>query len=325
MEFRRLYLPDIIEWDEERTTDTFGSLEVTPLERGFGRTLGTALRRVLLSSIEGSAPVAIRMEGVKHEFTALDGVVQDVPEIILNVKGLALHHDGEEPGVLRADVEGPAEVKAGDLEGDDFLRIANPDDIVASVTEGGHLTMEIEVQRGKGYVTADEWRERREEEIGSILLDSWFGPVQKVNFEVDSARVGDKTDYDKLVMEVVTDGSITPREAVRKGCEILIRHLELIVTGRSPVEETAEIDEPEAEEAEEEAEESVVEVEDIPLKETKLSPRLVNCLAASDVTGLPQLVSMTEGELLSVRNFGQASLKKVKEMLDSHGLKLSGE
>ena len=128
MEFRRLYLPDIIEWDEEQTTDTFGRLEVTPLERGFGRTLGTALRRVLLSSIEGSAPVAIKIEGVKHEFTALDGVVEDVPEIILNVKSLGIRHQSEEPGILRVDVEGPADVKAGDLEGDDFLSIANSDD-----------------------------------------------------------------------------------------------------------------------------------------------------------------------------------------------------
>jgi DNA-directed RNA polymerase subunit alpha len=323
MEFRRLYLPDIIEWDEEHTTDTFGRLEVTPLERGFGRTLGTALRRVLLSSIEGSAPVAIRIEGVKHEFTALDGVVEDVPEIILNIKSLGIRHEGEEPGTLRADVKGPAEVKAGDLQGDEFLEIANAGDPVAEVTKGGSLTMEIEIQRGKGYVTADEWRERREEEIGTILLDSWFGPVQKVNFEVDSARVGDKTDYDKLTMEVRTDGSITPRDAVRKACEILIRHLELIVTGRSPEEEVEEV-EAEAEEAEE-AEEGEVEVEDIPLKETKLSPRLVNCLAASDVTSLPQLVSMTESDLLSVRNFGQASLKKVKDMLDSRGLTLAGE
>ncbi len=322
MEFRRLYLPDIIEWDEEHTTDTFGRLEVTPLERGFGRTLGTALRRVLLSSIEGSAPVAIRIEGVKHEFTGLDGVVEDVPEIILNVKSLGIRHRGEEPGILRADVQGPAEVKAGDLEGDDFLEIADADDPVAQVTEGGSLRMEIEIQRGKGYVTADEWRESREEEIGNILLDSWFGPVQKVNFEVDSARVGDKTDYDKLTMEVRTDGSITPRDAVRKACEILIRHMELIVTGRSPEEEAEE-----GEEAEEmqEAEEGPAEAEDIPLKETKLSPRLVNCLAASDVTSLPQLVSMTESDLLSVRNFGQASLKKVKDMLDSRGLTLAGE
>jgi DNA-directed RNA polymerase subunit alpha len=323
MEFRRLYLPDIIEWDEEQTTDTFGRLEVTPLERGFGRTLGTALRRVLLSSIEGSAPVSIRIEGVKHEFTGLDGVVEDVPEIILNVKGLAIRHEGEEPGVLRADVKGPAEVKAGDLTGDDFLRIASPKDPIAQVTEGGSLTMEIEVQRGKGYITADEWRERREEEIGTILLDSWFGPVQKVNFEVDSARVGDKTDYDRLTMEVRTDGSITPRDAVKKACEILIRHLELIVTGRSPEEEAEGIEEAEGEEAREE--EGAVEVEDIPLKETELSPRLVNCLAASDVTSLAQLVSMTKGELLSVRNFGQASLKKVVEMLNAHGLKLAGE
>ncbi|MGM0628763.1 MAG: DNA-directed RNA polymerase subunit alpha [Candidatus Fermentibacterota bacterium] len=324
MEFRRLYLPDIIEWDEDQTTDTFGRLEVTPLERGFGRTLGTALRRALLSSIEGSAPVAIKIEGVKHEFTALDGVVEDVPEIILNVKSLGIRHEGEEPGTLRADVEGPAEVKAGDLEGDDFLSIANSDDPVAQVTEGGSLRMEIEVQRGKGYVTADEWRERREEEIGTILLDSWFGPVQKVNFEVDSARVGDKTDYDKLTMEVRTDGSITPRDAMRKACEILIRHLELIVTGRSPEEEVEEAEEAEGEEMKE-AEEGEVEVEDIPLKETKLSPRLVNCLAASDVTTLPQLVSMTESDLLSVRNFGQASLKKVRDMLDSRGLTLAGE
>ena len=323
MEFRRLYLPDIIEWDEEETTDSFGRLVVTPLERGFGRTLGTALRRVLLSSIEGSAPVAIKIEGVKHEFTALDGVVEDVPDVILNVKGLAIRHKGEEPGYLRVDVKGPAEIKAGDMKADDFLEVASADDSIAEVTEGGSLAMEIEVQRGKGYVTADEWRERRTEEIGTILLDSWFGPVQKVNFEVESARVGDKTDYDKLTMELMTDGSITPREAVKKACEILIRHLELIVTGRSPVEEPEEAEEQEA--AVDEADEGVPEVEDLPLKETKLSPRLVNCLAASDVTSLAQLVSMTERDLLSVRNFGQASLKKVEEMLDSLGLKLSGE
>lgn len=317
MEFMRLYLPDIVEWDEETYTESYGKLLVTPLERGFGPTLGNALRRVLLSSIEGAAPVAVRIEGAKHEFTTIPGVVQDVPEMILNIKGLSIHYDGDETGLLKASVKGPAKLKSTDLQTDDPITVAGDEQTIAEVGEDGELTLEIEVQKGKGYVTADEWWELRPStDVGTILLDSWFGPVQKVNYNVESARVGDKTDYDKLTMEVATDASISPKEAVKKACEILVKHMELIITGRTRLDLEAEGG-GELEEKKEFA--------DVPLKETELSPRLVNCLTAGGIKSISDLLDKTESDLLSLRNFGQASLQKVVEMLSERDLSLLEE
>jgi DNA-directed RNA polymerase subunit alpha len=316
MEFKSLYLPDIISWDEESSTDRYGRLVISPLERGFGRTLGNALRRVMLSSLEGAAPVSVRIKGVSHEFSTIPGVIQDVPDIILNIKLLNIRFDGEETGQLRLKAGEPGVVTGADLKGTEEISITNPDQVIAELSEKADLEIEVSVERGKGYMTSDEWREAgRGSEPGTILLDSWFGPVRKVNYHVDSARVGDKTDFDKLQLEIATDGSITPLEAVETSCEILMRHFRMILEGEVEAEE-------EAEESASEAEDTF---EDMNLKDTDLSPRLVNCMAAGGINTLSELASRTRNDLLSLRNFGQASLKTVETVLEGYGLSIRTE
>jgi len=316
MEYRSLHLPDRIEWDEEGLTDKSGRLVVTPLERGFGRTLGNALRRVLLSSLEGAAPVSVRIDGADHEFTSLQGVYQDVPDIILNIKSLDIKHSGTGPGTLRLDVKGPAVIHGKDLKGDAFLQILNPGQVIAEIGQGSKLKLEITVERGKGYVTAEDWYDvGRGREIGDILLDSWFGPVRKVNCEIDSARVGDRTDYDKLMMEIETDGSIPPQEALSIACDILMKHFELILGGKAAVEAEAAIEEEEEDQA----------FKDMPLRESGMPMRLVNSLAAAGVETLAELAAKTPEEVLSMRNFGQASLTIIQDLLGQYGLCLAKE
>ena len=314
MEYRSLHLPDRIEWDEESLTGTYGRLVVTPLERGFGRTLGTALRRVLLSSLEGAAPVVARIAGANHEFTPLPGVYQDVPDIVLNIKSLDIRHDGTGPGRLVLDAKGPAQTKASDFKGDSFLHILNGDLPIAEVGPGSKLHVELTVERGKGYVTAEDWHDLgRGKEIGDILLDSWFGPVRKVNFEVDSARVGDRTDYDRLAMEIQTDGSIGPREAMDAACDILLRHFEMILGGRQAGAQGAEGDS--GDEAEDFA--------NLPLSETAMPPRLAATLSAGGISTLGQIASRTKAELLAVKNLGPSSLKILEGLLAEYGMGLS--
>jgi len=312
MEYRSLHLPNQISWDEEGLTDKSGRLVIAPLERGFGRTLGTALRRVLLSSLEGAAPVTVRIDGASHEFTALTGVYQDVPDIILNLKSIDIRHVGTGGGMLVLDMKGPAVARASDLRGDSFLHVLNGDQVIAEVGQGSRLKLELTVERGKGYVTAEDWHDLgRGKEIGEILLDSWFGPVRKVFFEVESARVGDRTDFDKLILEVHTDGSIGPREAVDSACDILLRHFELLLGGRSVA--------PPAAAEEDEVDDNT----QIPLKDTALPPRLVNTLAAGGVETLGPLAARTTSDLLAFRNLGQASLRILVDTLEQYGLQLS--
>jgi DNA-directed RNA polymerase subunit alpha len=311
MEYRSLHLPDRVEWDEESLTETSGRLFITPLERGFGRTLGNALRRVLLSSLEGAAPVALRIEGASHEFTSLTGVYQDVPDIILNIKSLDLKYSGGGPANLRLDVKGPATARGSDLKGDSSVTVLNPGQVIAEVGQGSRLKLDVTVERGKGYVKAEEWYDiGRGREIGEILLDSWFGPVRKVDFTVDSARVGDRTDFDSLALEIETDGSITPGEALQSACDILMKHFELILGGDvSGSGQTSSDDDEDS-------------VADTPLQDTALSPRLVNCLSAGGIETLSDLASKTPSELLSMKNLGQASLRIIADLLEQYGLKL---
>jgi len=316
MEFKSLYLPDIISWDEETGTDRYGRLVISPLERGFGRTLGNALRRVMLSSLEGAAPVSVKIKGVAHEFSTIPGVVQDVPDIILNIKLLNMRFDGEGTGTLTLKATSPGIVTGGDMKSADGIRVTNPEQVIAELSDDTDLDMELSVERGKGYITSDEWRDvGRGTEPGMILIDSWFGPVRKVNYEVESARVGDRTDFDKLLLEVVTDGSMTPQEAIETSCEILLHHFRMILEGEVPAQERAQ-------EGPEEAEDVF---EDRSLRDTDLPPRLVNCMAAGGIGTLSELASKTRNDLLSLRNFGQASLRTVEDVLSEYGLALSAE
>jgi len=321
MEFMKLHLPDIIEWNDETLTDTYGRMTVTALERGFGRTFGTALRRVMLSSLEGSAPVSVSIKGAEHEFSVLTGVLEDVPDIILNVKSLSVKYDGDETAQLFLKADKVGVYTAESFECPEDVTISNPDQLIAEITEdSGELDIVVDIQRGKGFVTQDEWyNSGKGREIGTILVDSWFCPVKKVNFEVESARVGDRTDFDKLNIEVTTDGSISPRDAIESSTKILMRHFEMIL-GIGLEEPELEIEELETDEdAMEEA--PVVENEpaaDVDLADTDLSKRYVKILSAGGIATVDQLAAKTADELLELRNFGAASLDVVKELLESH-------
>lgn len=314
MVFKSLYLPDLIRWDEESRTDTYGRLEIVPLERGFGRTLGNALRRVMLSSLEGFAPVSLTIEGVKHEFSTIPGVVEDVPEIVLNVKSVVVNLQDETRSVLSLDASKKGSYTAKDLKGDSNVRVINKSQELARLDGTGSLSLEIVFEKGKGFIAADDWiLHGKEDKVGEILLDSWFCPVRKVNFQVQSARVGDRTDYDHLIMDVTTDGSISPEEAINAACEILIEHLRMIPGGLEPEEE---------EEAVEEEKEGMVDLLSTSLDDTDIPTRISNVLKSGGVKTLGELVGMTEDDILGISGFGPSSLDTVIEALEAQGLKL---
>ncbi len=331
MEFMKLHLPDIISWDDESLTEKYGRMTVTALERGFGRTLGTALRRVMLSSLEGAAPVSVSIKGAEHEFSILSGVLEDVPDIILNVKSLAVRYSGDETVCFTLKVDKPGVYTAESFVCDEGVTIANPDQVIAEITEdNGELDITVDVERGKGFVTQDEWyNNSKGREIGTILVDSWFCPVKKVNFEVESARVGDRTDFDRLNMEVTTDGSISPKDAIENATKILMKHFEMIlgIGIEEPVqeEEFVEVDVAVEEEASEETAAVVNEpaTEDVDLADTDLSKRYVKILSAGGIATINQLAAKTANELLELRNFGAASLDVVRKLLEAHGRSLA--
>lgn len=322
MEYKSLYLPDKIQWDKESYTDTFGRLEITPLERGFGTTLGNALRRVLLSSLEGVAPVSIKLEGAKHEFSALTGIVEDVTEIVLNIKSLIVRYDGFEPQTIllrrkkkrkKKDV-----VTASELKCEGSVTIVNEEQKIAELTEGGELNLEVRVEKGKGFITADEWANAdTAEEEGVIFLDSWFCPVKKVNFEVQDARVGDKTDFDKLTMNIQTDGSVTPEEVVKTGCDILLRHFEMIFEGKEYEEKEEELDIILSGATKEKA------LDKTTLTDVGISTKVANILIDSGIRTLASLLEKSEADLLGIKGFGPSSLHEIQELLDEKELKLS--
>ncbi len=325
MEFMKLHLPDIISWDSETLTDVYGRMTVTALERGFGRTLGTALRRVMLSSLEGAAPVSVSIKGAEHEFSVLNGVLEDVPDIILNVKSLSVRYDGAETVQLTLKADKPGVYTGESFECPEGVTISNPDQVIAEITEdSGELDISVDIERGKGFVTQDEWyNSGKGREIGTILVDSWFCPVKKVNFEVESARVGDRTDYDCLNIEVTTDGSISPKDAIENSTRILMRHFEMVlgIGLEEPVPETVEVDEEAMEEASVVVDEPTA--EDVELADTDLSKRYVKILSAGGIATINQLTVKTADELLELRNFGAASLDVVKELLKAYGRSLA--
>ena len=323
MEFMKLHLPDVIEWDNETLTDVYGRMTVTALERGFGRTLGTALRRVMLSSLEGAAPVSVSIKGAEHEFSTLSGVLEDVPDIILNVKSLAVRYDGVETVQLSLKATEPGVYTGGSFECPEGITISISDQVIAEITEdGGELDITVDIERGKGFITQDEWYNAgKGREIGTILVDSWFCPVKKVNFEVESARVGDRTDFDRLNIEVTTDGSISPRDAIENATKILMRHFEMIL-GIGIEEPAPEITEEEIVE-ESEVLEDKPSMEDVDLADTDLSKRYVKILSAGGIATIDQLAAKTADELLELRNFGAASLDVARELLKTHGRSLA--
>jgi len=292
-------------------SDTYGKFVVEPLDRGFGVTLGNALRRVLLSSIVGAAVTSVKIENVLHEFSTIPGVVEDVTQVILNLKELSLKLHSDKPKLLRLDVRGKKDVLAGDLQPDAEVEILNPDLHIATLDgKTAHLAMELVVERGKGYVPAERHR-KSEHVIGVIPVDSIFSPIQRVNYVIEDTRVGHATDYDRLVLEVWTDGSIRPEESLQESARLLIEDFRLFVgTAVGPDVVVG----PAADESSK--------IAGMPIEELDLSVRPYNCLKRAGINTLGDLLQKTEEEVVNVKNFGRKSLDEVKEKLAALGLEL---
>ena len=313
MEFQ---VPKIVheEVDEQR-----GVFAIEPLDRGFGHTFGNSLRRVLLSSLEGAAVTSVKIEGVAHEFTTLPGVREDVTDIILNLKNMICRLHGESPDVeVRLQKKGPGVVRASDIQAPADLEILNPDLEIANLAEKGKLELTLTIGRGRGYVPS-ELNRGPEHTIGVIPIDSMFSPVRRVAYDVEAARVGQRTDYDKLRLDITTDGSIDPREAIAQAAEILIRQL-AIFTDIEKIEGFAEAA------AEQAAEPSLAHgMENFPIEELELGVRSYNCLKRVGIETIGDLTSKSENELVAIPNFGRKSIEEVREALATHGLTLKGE
>jgi DNA-directed RNA polymerase subunit alpha len=315
MKWKALQMPERITTDESVTNETFGRFVVEPLERGFGTTLGNALRRVLLSSLQGVAVVAMRIddERVRHEFTSIPGVQEDVTDIVLNLKQIRFKHLGDGPRRGVFEVKGKTEIKAKDLEISSDIKILNPDTHIASVNSDGEVRVEVEVASGKGYVSAEDQPGANDRAIGWVNLDALFSPVVKVNFDVENTRIGQRIDYDKLTVELQTDGSILPTDALAMSAKILRDHFNLFIRFEEAFEE-------EKEEVVDEEYLRVKELLEKSVDELELSVRSGNCLRAAKIKTLGDLVVKTEAEMLQYRNFGKKSLKEISDLLGGMGL-----
>src|SRR5215467_4802099 len=304
----------------EDVRENRGVFQIEPLDRGFGYTFGNSLRRVLLSSLEGAAVTSVKIEGVAHEFTTLPGVREDVTDIRLNFKNLICRLHGDSPEIeVRLTKKGPGVVKASDIEAPAELEILNPDLEIANLSDKGKLEVTLTIGRGRGYVPA-ELNRGPEHTIGVIPVDSIFSPVRRVSYDVEAARVGQRTDYDKLILDVTTDGSIDPRDAIGEAAEILIRQL-AIFTDIDAIEGLAD-----AAAAAEQAEAPLAHgMENFPIEELELGVRSYNCLKRVGIETIGDLVSKTENELAAIPNFGKKSIEEVKETLATHGLNLRGD
>ncbi|MCM8792222.1 MAG: DNA-directed RNA polymerase subunit alpha [Candidatus Omnitrophica bacterium] len=312
IKWRDFQIPKRLECDESTYTDNYGKFFVAPLERGYGVTLGNSLRRVLLSSIEGSAVTWIKIEGVHHEFSTIPGVLEDVPEIILNIKNLIIRSHSKIPKTIYIKKETKGEIRAADIVTDETLEIINPDLYIATLTKDVKFYMEMEVARGRGYVPA-ELNKKEEQSIDVIPIDSIFTPVKKVNFDVENTRVGQRTDYEKLILEIWTNGAINPKDAIIYAGNILQRHLDIFVNfGQLPEEEIEEEITP--------AEVALYEKLRVPISELELSVRSSNCLRQANIKIIADLVVKTEEEMLALKNFGKKSLDEIKTLLAGMGL-----
>jgi DNA-directed RNA polymerase subunit alpha len=313
IKWKDFLLPKRLECDEASYTNTYGKFIASPLERGYGVTLGNSLRRVLLSSIEGSAVTWVKIEGVSHEFSTLPGVLEDVTEIILNIKNLIIKSHSKIPKTIYIKKDTKGEITAGDIVTDETVEIINPNLHIATLTKDVKFYMEMEVAKGRGYVPA-ELNKKEDLPLDVIPVDSIFTPVKKVNFEVENTRVGQRTDYEKLILEVWTNGAVSPKDAVVYAGNILQRHLDIFVNfGQLPEEE-------EEEEEMSPAEIALYEKLRLPISELELSVRSSNCLREANIKTIADLVVKTEDEMLALKNFGKKSLNEIKTLLNNMGL-----
>ena len=315
VKWRDFQMPKRLDCEESGYTNIYGKFIAEPFERGYGVTLGNSLRRILLSSIEGSAVTSIRIEGVSHEFSTMPGVLESVTEIVLNIKGLIVRSHSKAPKTVYVKANKKGEIRAKDIIFDEVIELLNPDHHIATLTQDIPFNMELEIARGRGYVPADQ-NKKEGAPLGTIAVDSIFTPIVKVNFTVENTRVGQRTDYDRLLLEIFTNGAINPKEALLYGANILQRHLDVFVAyGQLPEEEVEE----EEVSAEEEALYTKLR---LPISELELSVRSSNCLKDANIKTIGDLVKRQEAELLEFRNFGKKSLTEIAELLKGMGLAL---
>lgn len=305
--------PNITKVDE---STNYGKFVVEPLERGYGTTLGNSLRRILLSSLPGAAISSIQIDGVLHEFSTIDGVLEDVTQIILNIKKLALKMNTDEDKNIEIDVNGPAKVTAADIVADPDVEVLNPEQYICTVADGGHFHVRMTVKKGRGYVAADQ-NKSDDMPIGVLPIDSIFTPISRVNYQVESTRVGRRNDFDKLTLDVWTNGSISPREAISLAAKILTEHLDIFVNLTDEA-KNAEI----MVEKEETHKEKMLEMT---IEELDLSVRSYNCLKRAGINTVQELTNKTEADMMKVRNLGRKSLEEVKNKLSDLGLGLRTE
>jgi len=320
--WRGLELPSRMQIDPKSASDTFARFTVEPFERGFGTTVGNSLRRVLLSSLEGAAVTSVKIHGAEHEFSSLPGVMEDVVQIILNLKNLIVRLEGDEPRVMRLAATGPGEVTADLIEADPSITILNKDLVIATLSEEVDFECDLTVQKGRGYVPASEQYDHQEEqEIGVIPMDAIYSPVQRVRYKTEDARVGQKTDYDKLIIEVWTNGAVTPEMAMVEAAKILRKHLNPFVqyteVGGERVSEAAA--------AAASVDDELIRKLNMPVSDLDLSVRASNCLESAQIHTVADLIAKPESELLKVRSFGRTSLREVKRKLADLGLEMGME
>jgi DNA-directed RNA polymerase subunit alpha len=311
--WKALIKPKRLEVEQESLTPTYGKFVAEPLERGFGTTMGNSLRRILLSSLQGAAIVSVKIDGVLHEFSTMPGVQEDVTEIILNLKGVMVKLDGPGPKVVHLKAKGEGEIRAKDIIGDSDVEILNPDHHIATTSADASLDMEMNIKAGKGYVPAERNKEENQP-IGTIPMDAIFSPVRKVNYTVTNARVGQITDYDKLTLEVWTNGSISPEDSLAIAAKILQDQLSIFIN----FEEDEGARELEDDQQNQKLNENLYKSVD----ELELSVRSANCLKHADIKLIGELVQKTEQEILATKNFGRKSLNEIKEILEEMNLSL---
>jgi DNA-directed RNA polymerase subunit alpha len=319
LELKPLIRPTRLVPDPVTLSETYGRFTAEPFERGFGATIGNSLRRVLLSSIQGAAAVSVRFEGIRHEFAGITGALEDVNDVILNLKQVVFKMDGVHgKATIFLDRKGPGVVKAGDFELPDHLEVLNPEQPVATLSAEGHLRMEVLVAQGRGYKPAEYETMEDEEDIGIIPIDAVFSPVRQVSYKVTNARVGQRTDYDRLIMDVITNGAVRPEEAVSYASKILRDHLDLFI--RAEDEHASIVQGVEEESAEATKESDIQRLLDKSIEELELSVRSYNCLEAASIKTIRDLVQKSESEMLKYRNFGRKSLSEIKGILKEMGL-----
>jgi len=324
--WRGLELPTRVERDTMISSDKYGRFFIEPFERGFGTTIGNSLRRILLSSLEGSAVTSIKIEGVDHEFSSINGVMEDVTDIVLNVKSLVirLHEDGPKTMSISANKAGV--VTANDIATDPSIEVINKDLVLVTLTEKVNFEMEMVVESGRGYVPASERiaaADRFDQEVGRIMLDTVYSPVTRVRYITENTRVGQRTNYDKLILEIWTNGTITPEMALVEAAKILRKHVNPFVQYFELGEDTVAASQIAEEETPEQAvDEELAQKLSMPLQELELSVRANNCLESAKTETVGQLVKMTEADLLKIRSFGKTSLREIKRKLADIGLSL---